>query len=77
MSENKLKPCPFCGTMPYSSVESTGVRKIKRYIQCDNANCGAKITFEYETQNGFLRFNEVYKALNKAIETWNRRIDNE
>ena len=54
MSENKLKPCQFCGTMPYSSVESTGVRKIKGYIQCDNANCGAKITFEYETQNGFL-----------------------
>ena len=30
MSEIKLKPCPFCKTMPYTSIESADGKKNKR-----------------------------------------------
>ena len=75
MNEIKLKPCPFCKTMPYTSIESADGKKIKGYIQCNEPDCGAKIDFEYRSKNGFLTFDEVKEALNKTIEAWNRRED--
>ena len=77
MSEIKLKPCPFCKTMPYTSIESADDKKIKGYIQCNAPDCGAKIDFEYKSKNGFLTFDEVMEALNETIEAWDRRADNE
>lgn len=77
MSEIKLKPCPFCKTPPYTSIECANRTKIKGYIQCDNPDCGARIDFEYKTKNGFLTFDEVIEALNETIEAWNRRAENE
>lgn len=73
MGEIKLKPCPFCKTMPYTSIESADGKKIKGYIQCNDPDCGAKIDFEYKSKNGFLTFDEVIEALNKTIEAWNKR----
>lgn len=73
MSEIKLKPCPFCKTLPYTSIEFANDTKIKGYIQCNNPYCGAKIDFEYKTKSGFLTFDEVIEALNETIEAWNRR----
>ena len=77
MSEIKLKPCPFCGTLPYTSVNGSNGKKIKGYIQCNNPNCGALMEFEIKTESGFLRINEVIDGFNKAEEAWNRRADNE
>ena len=73
MSKIKLKPCPFCKTMPYTSIEGAIDQKIKGYIQCNNPNCGAKIDFEYKAKNVFLTFDEVIEALYEAAEAWNRR----
>ena len=73
MSEITLKPCPFCKTIPYTSIESADGKKIKGYIQCNEPDCGAKIDLEYKSKNGFLTFDEVMEALNKTIEAWNRR----
>lgn len=73
MSKIELKPCPFCKTMPYTSIESADGEKIKGYIQCNEPDCGAKIDFKYKSKNGFLTFDEVMEALSEIIEAWNRR----
>lgn len=77
MSEIKLKPCPFCGTMPYTSINESDGKKIKGYIQCNNPNCGVLMNFEIDTKGGFLKFDDVIDGLNEMEETWNRRADNE
>lgn len=73
MGEIKLKPCPFCKTMPYTLIESADGEKIKGYIQCNEPDCGAKIDFEYKSKNVFLTFDEVMEALSETIKAWNRR----
>lgn len=77
MSEIKLKPCPFCGTMPYTSIVKSSDEKMKIYIQCDSSECGAKMDFTIEAENGFLDFDDVINGISKAAEAWNRRVDNE
>lgn len=75
MSEIKLKPCPFCGTLPYTSVDKVSAEKIEVSIQCDNPDCGALIKFKIKTKNGFLNFDEVVNGCNEAVETWNGRAE--
>ena len=72
-SEIKLKPCPFCGTEPYTSVNESNGKEIKGYIQCDNPHCGALMEFVIRTESGFLRINEVINGFNEAEGAWNRR----
>ena len=73
MSEIKLKPCPFCGTEPYTSVNESNGKEIKGYIQCDNPHCGTLMEFVIRTESGFLRINEVINGFNEAEGAWNRR----
>ena len=73
MSETKLKPCPFCGTLPYNSVNESNGKKIKGYIQCNNPNCGVLMHFEIKSESGFLKFDEVINGFNEVSEAWNRR----
>ena len=74
MSEIKLKPCPFCGTLPYTSVNESNGKKIKGYIQCNNPHCGVLMEFEIKAESGFLKINEVINGFNEAAEAWNRRV---
>ena len=73
MNEIKLKPCPFCGELPYTSVNESNGKKMEGYIQCNNPYCGALIEFEIKAENGFLKINEVINGFSKAEEAWNRR----
>ena len=73
MSKIKLKPCPFCGTLPYTSVDKVRAENIEVSIQCDNPDCGALMNFKIKTKNGLLDFDEVVNGCNEAVETWNRR----
>lgn len=70
MSDLKLKPCPFCGgeAMP---------------VYCEN---GSRYTSNivYLSKRGTvkckrcqLELPHVYSTVRKAIEAWNRRVDNE
>lgn len=77
MNEIRLKPCPFCGTEPYTSIVGSNEEKMKIYIQCNNSDCGTKIDFTIKAERVFLRFEDVINGINKAIETWNRREGNE
>ena len=78
---NELKPCPFCGEIPYierkplwhtcSDGTTTGYRGCFEYdIYCHE--CGCKIPLKgndtiYHTDK---------EAKQNAIEAWNRRADN-
>ena len=77
MSEIKLKPCPFCGIMPYTSIVKSSDEKMEIYIQCDNSECGTKMDFAIEAENGFLDFDDVVNGISKAVEAWNRRVTDE
>ena len=77
MNEIRLKPCPFCGTEPYTSIVGSDDEKMKIYIQCNNPDCGTKMDFTIKAERVILRFEDVINGINKAIETWNRREGNE
>lgn len=77
MSEIKLKPCPFCGTEPYTAIVGVNDEKMKIFIRCNNPNCGTKMEFTIKAERIFLRFDDVISGINKAVETWNRRAENE
>ena len=59
--EDKLKPCPFCGCESATIIDhEDGLGTCDYYVACDR--CSATGSFA--------------DNLDKAIELWNRRIDN-
>lgn len=74
MSETKLKPCPFCGKEPATKVkvyEGISSSKIKYSVECEY--CGIGIGAYITTCDSF---DNAQSAMNRAIEDWNRRVDN-
>lgn len=57
----KLKLCPFCGGKPRIQSHPIAQKKKQYAVQCQN--CGARFWF----------FDKKYKA----IEAWNRRVDDD
>ena len=68
MTEQKLKPCPFCGDEDIRVVKLTWVNGDKEFVmQC--MGCGAiKGSIGYNACNG-----DINKAYNILSEAWNRR----
>lgn len=75
MKNTELKPCPFCGTKPYTVIEGSTDQIMKGYISCNNSDCGAKIRFRIKAKNVFLDFDDVIDGLQKAGEAWNMRVN--
>lgn len=77
MSEKELKPCPFCGTVPYIEKiplwhGSHGYHGCYEYdIHCKN--CGCRVILS-KNQTIYIKDKE---AINNAITTWNRRAYND
>ena len=78
--ENKLKPCPFCGAIPY--LEKKPLWKTNGYgtthgyygcfeyeIKCHNVECGCHIKLG---RNDTV-YNQDAEAMQNAINAWNRR----
>ncbi len=75
MPETKLKPCPFCGKEPITKVKvcsGIGTSEIKYSVVC--IYCGISIGACIENCNSFA---DAQSAMDRAIEKWNRRADNE
>ena len=75
MPEIKLKPCPFCGKEPITKVKvhrGISASEIRYSVECKycDISIGAYIT----TCDSFTN---AQSAMNRAIEYWNRRTDNE
>lgn len=67
MSNEELKPCPFCGGKAVCSAFATDypTEHSRAYIQCEN--CGAEIH-----KDG--RVPETKKMQNEITKKWNNRI---
>ena len=60
MSKIELKPCPFCGDMPYFDREE---------LFCD---CGVRIKFDQFIYSGEAR--DRAEARELAMKIWNERV---
>ena len=60
MSEQEIKPCPFCGAYTRTYI---GIGKI-RYFECTNKKCGAMISFR------------EYEKSQSDMEKWDKRQSN-
>ncbi len=75
MPETKLKPCPFCGREATTSVVSCDTALgycIKFGVYCPACKIGQYIHIE-----NYDNFEKAEKAMQKAVEAWNRRTGNE
>ena len=71
MKETELKPCPFCGgKVELMHIDHTNLNKRKFMFVCQR--CSAHI-FLY----GYGVYVSKDRTEEQAIETWNRRADNE
>lgn len=72
----KLKPCPFCGTMPI--VLDCNINITPHWVEQSAAiqciNCGAKIEKNWFEHN--LQENEFFLNNDTVFDLWNRRVDN-
>lgn len=89
MSDTKLKPCPFCGgkaTLTHSDLKPTTSgasidRDLITYwkVRCNNCGIekGGYLSEYFFTREETLKIRENYDGKAQAIETWNRRVNNE
>ena len=70
----KLKPCPLCGTLPYTWAERLDDERMKACIRCNNSDCKATVVRVIETKRGLLNFEEIIGGIEEAANTWNRRV---
>lgn len=72
MAEANLKPCPFCGKLPETRVETRdgmSTYYIVFAVWCRNCNIKQTGTISaYDTFEGTL------KAIDKATKQWNSRV---
>lgn len=63
----KLKPCPFCGSeAKFSEVGINGFPKCNKHaVRCENEKCAIQPSTKY------------FDNVNEAINSWNRRVENE
>lgn len=70
----KLKPCPFCGGEAYTIVKvvnGISADTIRFAVKC--VNCNIDQHFDIACADSF---EKVKSAMDKAIDAWNRRVDN-
>ena len=67
----ELKPCPFCGKPPKTSVVPHGDR-ITLKVYCG----GACDVAQYDRVEEYCSFDTITRAMENAMCAWNRRADN-
>ncbi len=68
-SNEKLKPCPFCGSEVTMHCDTSDWRHSVMHVgvRCDNSDCAAKIGFPFDYSYG------IDNAVYMVRERWNRR----
>ena len=73
MNGIKIKPCPCCGTQPYTVITSVHNDKLYGYIECNNPECKLKMDFTAEAKHVLLSFEDVINGIYETTDKWNRR----
>ena len=73
MSEIELKPCPCCGTKPYTHFTELKNDELSGFVSCNNPRCALKMIFAIKPKHIFLNFDDVIKGLQDVADKWNRR----
>lgn len=73
MPENKLKPCPFCGSA--AKIKIDVVRKLEYYIRYSVFCPECRIEKYHDLASGS-SYDADDAVLDKVIEDWNRRAKN-
>ena len=63
MTNNELKPCPFCGGKNVSTFEEQFISLTTRWYVCQCEECGI-----------FSRIDRGGSTEQEAIDAWNRRV---
>lgn len=78
---DRLKPCPFCGSSPESGVdfyESSGSNvKLYARVFCKKCHIDRGIVFEASSSITTVPFHNFTDAFSVAINRWNERCDND
>ena len=69
---SKLKPCPMCGTEPYTKIEPRNSNIIDLQIICNNPQCGTALKRNIKDEYWFT-FERMLSAIDEMAEKWNRR----
>ena len=85
MDANKLKPCPFCGSikLDISCKTATGAlingRIYRTSVYCKSCNTyGPRATVRIAGEEGYWnidKYDNVSQAKDEAIKLWNKRSD--
>lgn len=73
MSEIKLKPCPCCGTEPFTHFTELKNDELHGFVSCNNPGCALKMNFTIKTSHILLNFDDVINGLRDIANKWNRR----
>ena len=78
MNELKLKPCPFCGSLPQTNIEIAsmggGSDRINFSVVC--GKCGTNKTVALYTKE-YKTFTDVQESILLVTEMWNKRVTDE
>lgn len=76
MADAELKPCPFCGSEPITRVRDfcTSMQKLTLTcsVGCPKCSVYQRVGIELCDTS----FEELSKAMDDAIDAWNRRVAN-
>lgn len=76
--EPKLKPCPFCGSLPQTHVEVTSMGgendKVSFSVVCKECGTNKKVTLYTSV---YKTFADVQEAIDLVTEIWNKRMTDE
>lgn len=79
MTDNELKPCPFCGgTDIRLSIKRTEYPYWYSALYCRSCNCYGARTRVTVLKKGWISRVEIERSADvrhKAIEAWNRRVE--
>lgn len=73
MLEIKLKPCPCCGTKPYTHFTELKNDELHGYVSCNNPKCAINMGFVIKPTHILLNFYDVINGIHDIADKWNRR----
>lgn len=78
----KLKPCPFCGSIPQCGTEfyeycSYGEIKLAATVKCTKCGIRKSVIFKAAEPSTYVPFFDFDNAFSKVLSEWNRRASDE